>query len=139
VLFRNLGGRQFEEIAKQVGVTNGGWGWGAAFVDFDNNGLLDIIMTSGIDFPTTTTDDHFRVNSMHLWQNLGAGRNETTREVSALYGLNGTGQGRGLLKWDYDDDGDEDIIVCNNVGAPFFYQNQQNESNKWIRIRVVHR
>lgn len=23
-------------------------------------------------------------------------------QVSALYGLNGTGQGRGLLKWDYD-------------------------------------
>ena len=28
-------------------MVNGGWGWGAAFVDFDNNGFLDFIMTSG--------------------------------------------------------------------------------------------
>ena len=28
-------------------MVNGGWGWGAAFVDFDNNGFLDLVMTSG--------------------------------------------------------------------------------------------
>ena len=37
------------------------------------------------------------------------------------------------------DDGDEDIIVCNNFGEPFFYQNLQMEPNNWIRIRVMHR
>lgn len=36
------------------------------------------------------------------------------------------------------DDGDEDVIVCNNVGAPFFYQYQQKEPNNWIRVRAVH-
>ena len=39
----------------------------------------------------------------------------------------------------FQDDGDEDIVVCNNIGAPFFYQNQQREPNNWIRVRVVHR
>lgn len=29
--------------------------------------------------------------------------------------------------------------MCNNIGAPFFYQNQQREPNNWIRVRVVHR
>lgn len=139
VLFHNLGGRRFEDVTDRVGVANGGWGWGASFIDFDNDGFLDFIETSGIDFPTTTTDDYFREKSMHLWKNLGAGHNGTTVEVSSLYGLNRTGQGRGLLKWDFDDDGDEDIVVSNNIGAPFFYQNHQREPNNWIRIRVVHR
>lgn len=139
VLFRNLGGRRFDDATMQAGVQNGGWGWGAAFIDFNNDGFLDVIETSGIDFPTTTTDDYFRANTLHLWKNLGAGHNGETVEVSASYGLNGTGQGRGLLKWDYDDDGDEDIVVCNNIGAPFFYQNHQREPNNWIRIRVVQR
>lgn len=83
-------------------------------MDFDKDGFLDFIMTSGklscalaqylkrlihkelisfdinipllgIDFPTTTTDDHFRANTMHLWQNLGAGHNGTTREVTDVF------------------------------------------------------
>ena len=37
----------FFGLFMQAGVTNGGWGWGAAFIDVDNNGFLDIIMTSG--------------------------------------------------------------------------------------------
>ncbi len=39
----------------------------------------------GIDFPTTTTDDYFRANTMHLWQNLGAAHNGTTREVTGVF------------------------------------------------------
>jgi len=32
----------------QAGVANGGMGWGAAFIDFDNDGFLDFISTSGM-------------------------------------------------------------------------------------------
>ena len=31
----------------QVGVSNGGWGWGSAFFDFNNDGFLDIVLTNG--------------------------------------------------------------------------------------------
>ena len=31
----------------QAGVQDGGWGWGAAFLDFNNDGYQDIVMTNG--------------------------------------------------------------------------------------------
>lgn len=34
-------------FALQAGVENGGMAWGAALMDFDNNGFVDFISTSG--------------------------------------------------------------------------------------------
>ncbi|CAB4044079.1 Hypothetical predicted protein, partial [Paramuricea clavata] len=123
-----------------VGVADGGWGWGGAFLDFNNDGYQDIVMTNGIDLPTTTTDDHFNLQRMRLWKNLGAGFNGKTKEVSQELGMNSTKQGRGLLKWDFDDDGDMDVVVCNNVGPAEIYENLGgNEVNFWIKVKVMHR
>ena len=41
------GGRGFRNIAKSSGTMDGGWGWGAKFADFNNDGLLDIYEVSG--------------------------------------------------------------------------------------------
>jgi hypothetical protein len=40
---------------------------------------------TGIDFPTTTTDDQFNNVRMRLWQNLGAGFHGKTKEVVEIY------------------------------------------------------
>ncbi|XP_031572884.1 uncharacterized protein LOC116306893 [Actinia tenebrosa] len=137
-LYRNHGNRRFDDATDKAGVRNGGWGWGAAFIDFNNDGYLDVVMTNGVDFPSTTTDDHFQKQSMILWQNLGPGYNGSTKEVSNAVGLNATGQGRGLLKFDFDDDGDEDVVVCNNLGPPQLYDNKGGNKRNWLKVRVVH-
>ncbi|HEX2100164.1 MAG TPA: VCBS repeat-containing protein, partial [Candidatus Synoicihabitans sp.] len=48
-LYRNLGNRRFEEVARPVGVDRTDWGWGAAFFEFDNDGDPDLIVTNGMD------------------------------------------------------------------------------------------
>lgn len=46
-LFRNNGDGTFEDISKSAGVRDGQWGWGAEFLDYDNNGTLDIYAVNG--------------------------------------------------------------------------------------------
>src|SRR5262249_32419493 len=41
-LYRNLGGNLFQEYSGSAGCFDGGYGWGAAAIDFNHDGLLDI-------------------------------------------------------------------------------------------------
>lgn len=41
------GGRGFRNIAMASGTMDGGWGWGAKFADFNNDGLLDLYAANG--------------------------------------------------------------------------------------------
>jgi hypothetical protein len=46
-LFRNNGDGTFADVSDEAGVTMGRWGWGADFVDLDNDGLLDLFLQNG--------------------------------------------------------------------------------------------
>ncbi|MEM8680869.1 MAG: VCBS repeat-containing protein, partial [Planctomycetota bacterium] len=51
-LYRNEGNRVFTDATDDAGVRHGDWGWGASFVDFDNDGDWDIAHTNGMDWPS---------------------------------------------------------------------------------------
>ena len=61
------------------------------------------------------------------------------REITAGAGFSYDGMGRGLLVFDFDNDGDEDLLVADNVGAPRFFMNEGGNLNNWIRIRPMHK
>jgi len=46
-LFQNQGDGTFREVGEQAGVRMGRWGWGARFVDLDNDGRDDIVAPNG--------------------------------------------------------------------------------------------
>lgn len=66
-----------------------------------------------------------------FWENDGNGN---FTEVSARVGITNTGSGKGILKFDYDNDGDLDLFVVNNGGSPVLYRNDGGNSNDWLRI-----
>jgi hypothetical protein len=46
-LFRNDGAGSFTDISDSAGVRDGQWGWGAQFLDYDNDGRLDLYAVNG--------------------------------------------------------------------------------------------
>jgi hypothetical protein len=71
---------------------------------------------------------------MRFWENDGAGN---FTEVAAALGVTDTGSGKGLLKFDYDNDGDLDLLVVNTGARPILYRNDVNNGNGWLRIKII--
>ncbi|MEM7226511.1 MAG: FG-GAP-like repeat-containing protein [Pseudomonadota bacterium] len=125
-LYLNNGDRTFTDVTIEAGVRDGGWGWGATFIDYDNDGDLDLAHTNG--WPVTYADDQTR-----FFENDGTGHFTL---VSTEVGITDTGEGKGLLKLDYDNDGDQDLLVVNNKAGPVLYRNDGGNANDWLRLKT---
>ena len=130
-LYRNDGDRVFTDVTDDRGVREGYWGWGAAFLDADNDADLDLTMTNGL--LLTSAEFLFRNDPMRFWENVGSG---PLAEGSAAAGLTAIGEGKGLLTFDYDLDGDVDIFVVQNGLGPVLYRNDTGNALPWLRVEV---
>ncbi len=128
-LFRNDGNRTFTDATDDAGVRNGSWGWGAAFFDADNDGDLDLTMTNGMEMMPG-----FDADTTRFWQNDGDGR-FSSRSIEV--GLDDIQDGKGLLVFDADNDGDLDIFVVNNASQPLFYRNDSPNPGAWLRVSLT--
>ena len=61
------------------------------------------------------------------------------KDVAIESGMMYNGMGRGLLVFDYDNDGDEDVLVAGNVGSPKLFKNMGGNQKNWIKIRAMHK
>ena len=93
-LYRNDGGGHFTDVTDQAGVPNLRYGQGACAGDYNNDGLLDLFVTS--------------YGANRLYQNNGNG---TFTDRSKEAGLAGQLGGLNLLQTYYDNDGHRDILV----------------------------
>jgi hypothetical protein len=133
-LYRNNGDRTFTDVTTAAGVRNTGtgtelsWGWGTVFMDYDNDADQDLMMTNGFAGLGYSGDD------TTLKRNNGNG---TFTDVGIASGITDTGQGRGLLRLDYDADGDLDTLVVNYAAAPILYRNDGGNEANWLRVKTV--
>ena len=58
------GGRGFKNVALQSGTFDGGWGWAGKFVDFNNDGLLDIYTVNGFVTGNSERNYWFQIQEM---------------------------------------------------------------------------
>ena len=136
VLYRNNGNGTFTDVTKTAGVGNGHRvGAGTNFLDIDGDGDLDLFAANYIEFSL----DLHRVYQHYTGHAVYPGPGDYTPTPDTLYRNNGdgtftdisvesgiaavSGTGMGTICADFDDDGDTDIVVANDMKGNFFYQN----------------
>jgi hypothetical protein len=115
---------------------------GAAWFDYDNDGLLDLIVTNYTTW-TPEADKHCFMDAEHeeycsptvyksvasrLYRNLGQGRFEDVTESSGIG--KALGKGMGISIADFNGDGLMDIFVANDTEPNFLFINQGNGAFK---------
>jgi enediyne biosynthesis protein E4 len=99
-------------------------GGGAAFLDYDQDGWMDLYMVSG-NFHERLSDQAFKpekVHTNHLYRNKGDG---TFEDVTQKAKVGDTGYGMGVTVGDYNNDGFPDLYISNH-GPNVLYKNNGN-------------
>jgi hypothetical protein len=136
VLYRNNGDGTFSDVTKQAGVANGHRvGAGANFLDIDKDGDLDLFVSNYVQFsyenhrgvrfngyPAYVGPLDYPLAPNTLYANNGDG---TFTDVSGESGIGAhRGAGMGTVCCDYDNDGDTDLFVGNDMTANFLFMNR---------------
>jgi enediyne biosynthesis protein E4 len=140
-IFRNLGGGLFADATFESGLgpaTLPFVGFGASFLDYDNDGSLDLAIANG---HVLDNADYFGPKATYAQRNLlfhneGAGR---LREVGTM---SGSGfalvkVSRGLAAGDIDNDGDLDLLVTNNGQTADLLRNDGGNLRNGLLLHLV--
>jgi Tfp pilus assembly protein PilF len=137
-LYRNRGDGTFEDVTARAGVGgDGSWSVAAAWLDYDNDGWLDLFVVCylawdpahefncGVQRPGMRGychPQHFQPLANALYHNQ---RDGTFRDVSTESGIGEhQGKGMGIAIGDYDLDGRIDIFVANDTVPNFLFHNE---------------
>lgn len=131
MLYMNQGNHVFIEQAAAAGVNDGNWGWGTVALDVNHDGKTDLIEVNGF-MDDDIHPDQYSNQPARVWVNNG---DDTFDEVAAQCGFDHTGQGRGLVNLDYDNNGTQDVVVLSSDGDPLaFYDATVATPGNWLRI-----
>ena len=140
VLYRNRGDGTFENVAARAGIESPGWNTGAAFLDADGDGDLDLYVAAYIDHRIEDVLNAERTLNWkgvekvatgpfglpgapdHFFRSDGKG-GFTDETVQAGVEDRALAYGFGVRAADFDDDGDTDIYVANDSDANYLYRN----------------
>jgi len=139
-LFVNGGASLFSDRSGPAGVGPPSFeftGFGGGWIDFDNDGWLDLFAVNGavrvLDHLVRQGDPFPFHQPNQLFRNLGGGRFE---EIPSGLG-DESAVSRGAALGDMDNDGDLDIAVSNNDGPVRLFRNDRETNNHWIGLRLM--
>ncbi|CAM4226954.1 VCBS repeat-containing protein [Zobellia roscoffensis] len=147
----------FSEVGLMAGVSRTDWSWSPLFVDVNNDGAKDLLITNG--FPRDITDLDFGEFNFNVRRFLSPSqildsipvvkipnysykneKNGLFSDASDEWGLNTPSFSNGAVFADLDGDGDMDYVVNNINEEAFVYKNNLNtdneKKNNYITIKL---
>jgi hypothetical protein len=139
-LYANTGNGLCEDrtFAGGIGLNTRWLGWGTSFVDFDNDGWLDLFLTNGHVYPEVRqlkTEAGYEQRKV-VYRNLGNGRfADITEQLGPP--VTDPKAGRGAAFGDLDNDGQIDVAIANVNDLPDLYRLNGNKANHWVTLKLV--
>ncbi len=139
--YRNMGDGSFTDatLSSKVGYdTYQVSGFGTCFLDYDNDGAVDLFVANGhvMDNVQLYHPDTTYAEPKQMFRNIGRGRFEN---VSNRLGpdMQKPHVSRGAAKGDFDNDGDLDLLVSGCGQRPQLLRNDGGNSNHWLEIFLI--
>ncbi len=131
-LYQKIEGYNYQNMAQTLNVDSTGWGWGCQFEDFDHDLDQDLVVINGF--------SRFENNQFYENQ-LDRGLLEFVDKADE-YGMDEPSKANSIATFDYDNDGDLDIMIGRRDAKIEFFENQvmQNSSAleaNWVKIDLV--
>jgi enediyne biosynthesis protein E4 len=140
ILYHNNGNATFTDVTARAGVENRGrWASSAAWFDYDNDGRLDLVIANYVDWSPERNfycgdqgpgmrsychPDDFHGEPPTLFHNNGDG---TFTDVSRSSGVGLlASNGLGVVTFDYDNDGWQEIFIANDHMPNFLFHNNRD-------------
>jgi len=142
IVFRNDGTGFFTDVSYEIGVgaaTIPFVGFGDGFLDYDNDGWKDLLISNGHVYPDV--DNHpewgttFAQRSL-LFHNLKNGKFELVPAVEGT-GLAAVSVGRGAAFGDIFNDGKIDVVINNMDGVPTLLRNVYPDHHHWVELKLI--
>lgn len=137
-LYRNQHDLTFLDEPGEVGpATRLLSGWGLKFFDYDDDGKPDLFLANGHpdDMVETVTTRVKYKEPLLMFRNDGGKLRNVTAQSGGVFGKDYSA--RGLAVGDYDNDGDLDVLISNNGGAPLLLRNDGGNRNNWLGLQLV--
>jgi enediyne biosynthesis protein E4 len=142
-LYLNTGKGLFEDRTSERGLFRlGSTGFGTRFLDYDNDGWLDLVVVNGAvrHLPGQVR----RGESYPLKQRNQLARNDAGRRFVDITNTAGPAfdrldVARGVAAGDLDNDGDSDLLIFNNSGPTRVLVNESGHRHHWIGVRAIER
>src|SRR5579859_1919821 len=140
-LYRNDGGGSFSDVTYAAGLagpTTPFLSWGTGFLDYDNDGWLDLFIANGHVYPEVDKQD---------WGTTWAERPQLFRNVNGKKfqevppatgsGLADVITARGAAFGDIFNDGAIDVVINNIDARPTLLRNVLKTGNHWLELKLI--